>query len=130
MNGLVKDLATYYAGLGHTSIYQGINTVLPTDDGPLISLVLTGGTSPDYVQNQVEAGYRHPAARICVHAKLSSVGREKIEELWTKATIRNTTIDGTRYVSIRPLQDPYELGPDRQNRSQFAFNVIAELATN
>jgi hypothetical protein len=131
--GFLDELSTVLvtAAVGTTAdILLGSKRSIPSGDGPYISIRETGGTAPEFVQDVATPNCVYPAAQVVVTAKEYDTARAKaIAVRNALVVIRNTTVGGVRYLSIRPLQEPFDMGlDDTGNRVRVGFNLIAMKA--
>jgi hypothetical protein len=109
-----------------TTVYLSSAANIPDGDGPYLSLIETGGTGPEYVQNQANPAYQRPALQVVARAKNYVVARGMIAVAYNVlANKRNQTLGSVWYRSIRPLQEPFDIGLDDRQRARCAFNVLA-----
>lgn len=123
----VDDLGTVLvnAGVGTlgTNIFAGTAATIPTGAGPYLSIIETPGLAPELVQNA--DSYRHPSVQILVRAKSPSAANTMARAAYNALrVIQNQTIGSTWYLSIRPRQEPFDLGVDDNGRARVAFNVL------
>ena len=125
------------AGIGAEGvvIFHTSNAKIPTAnkiaDLAFLSFIVTGGRGPEYTQNRLGPSYQKPGAQITgrhidpgVAKRLCRSGYDAI------ASITNHTVSGgQRYLRIRPLQEPFDEGPDGAGRTRYTFNVFVEHAT-
>lgn len=69
--------------------------------------------------------WRLPRLQVMVRAASYATGRALIESCFTALTFTNVTISGSRYMRCEPLQDPFYLNRDANERAIFAFNCEA-----
>lgn len=88
----------------------------------------TAGLGPDYIQNQAAPAYGNPGAQIVAADVDGRAAQTLAKQCYDAlASVRNTTINSTWYLSIRPRQEPFDFGLDAGAvLAQFAFNVLAE----
>ena len=117
------------------NMFGGSSKMLPDGSGPFLNIVETGGTSPDNTQKEVIVpAYQRPGAQIVVTAESSPVAYDmarrayyslvKIRNMWIGSGDVSAT--GTWYRSIRPLQEPFDLGLGPKGRPRWAFNVLGD----
>jgi len=120
-----EDIVTLLAGVSPV-VYISSKTQIP-EGGPHLSVVETGGSGPDYIQNQTAPAYRKPSAQLTARGVSYPAARTLALAAWSVlAAIRNQTVNGTFYRSIKPLQEPFDIGDDDKSRPTVKFNVIAE----
>lgn len=92
--------------------------------GDFISLTETGGVAPYYTHNEAPApALAQPSmqlrARSSTHAGAMALARAAYNAL----NVNDVTINGTKYLWIRPAQEPHPLPPDENDRAQVVFNI-------
>lgn len=116
------------ASLGTAStVLRGRKAVIPPGDGPFTVVIPTGGREADYVHNDGGSkSYANPSAQIVVRAKSFDVAMARAKAIEPVLRVVNTTVSGTVYLFLRPVQEPFDLGPDESGRARVAFNVVAQ----
>lgn len=117
-------------------MFRSTAKVLPTGPGPFLSIIETGGTTPDNTQNSVIIpAYQRPGAQIVVRADSYVVAYAMARAAYNSLVkIRNEYIGsgilsptGTWYRKIRPLQEPSDiLGLDAEGRPRVSFNILGD----
>jgi hypothetical protein len=122
-------------GIPRVNMFGSSAKVLPTGAGPFLSVIETGGTTPENTQNSVIVpAYQMPGAQIVVRADSSPVAEAMARAAYNSLVkTRNQLVGsgavsatGTWYRKIRPLQEPFDLGLDSQGRERWAFNVLGD----
>ena len=127
-NDLIEILEDDGVGTYEVDIFVGRKARIPTGDGPYWSIILTGGYAPDYIQNDADPAYQHPGAQFTCRAK-DPIEAETGARMAYKAVAKVTNLvvsGGVRYLRIRPIQEPFDLGDDDAGRSRWSFNVTVE----
>lgn len=134
--GLAEDLSALMVGaslMPATSIFTGRKASIPSGTGavgPYASIVETGGTAPESIQNTNVPAYRYPACQLTFRASTGTVAWAKARAAWLLISqVRNQTVNGTRYRSIKPLQEPFDGGVDDKERPTVKFNVIGDFGS-
>ena len=90
----------------------------------------TGGKAPDYTHDQAAPRYENPTIKVIVRSdkeKNYKAAKDKARQIWlVLGAIRNQNLSGTRYLSIVPIQSPFSLGPDENNRLLISANYELE----
>ena len=124
------DVASLLGSLGvaGTSLFVGTKASIPDVDTAVISIVGTGGSGPQYVQNSASPAYRLPTAQVTVRAKKMTDAETKAVQVFNiLAAVRNQTVNGTWYRRMRPLQsEPFDGGVDERGRATMKFNVLGD----
>jgi len=131
-NKLVAD----GVGVLGTSIFISSAAVLPTGDGPYITLTETGGVAPGgfrgeggRTQNQSGVSTQHPTVQVVTRAKSFPVARAKALAAYNSLDgTWNETLSGTFYLSITARQEPTDTGLDDAGRVRVTFNVDTDKA--
>lgn len=129
----IKDrLVAQGVGTYGSDIFLGSNAVIPTGDGPFLSIIETGGTEPLRTHNG--APVTRPSAQLLARAKSIIVARTKLklayDALGGAQGLHNVTLSGTFYQSITPRQEPSDIGKDTDGRPMLVFNIGAEKVTS
>lgn len=127
---VVEDIASVLtaAGMGAfgSAIFAGPESQLPTS-GDLVSIVETPGFRP-LATHDARRAVRNAGAQIVCRAD-AAVARQMAETAHSAcASVVNQDIDGRRYLSLMPQQEPYPLGVDKAGRARIGFNVIAKFS--
>lgn len=94
---IVGLLVAASVGVFNTDIFASSSKDLPDDgDGPFLTVVATGGTSPERTQNSIATpAYPRPSAQIAVHAGTYRAARTMAFAAYLAlAGIRNQTVTG------------------------------------
>lgn len=114
------------AGVPAASIFLSSAAVIPAG-GPWTSILETGGTTADRIQNAAGDGYQRPTAQLLTRAVGYAAARAQLMLFYNAITVvKNQTINGVWYVEIRPLQTGFiDLPPEEgTGRARVAFNVL------
>lgn len=124
-------IALQTAGVGtiSTNIFKSSKAIIPTGDGPYLSLRETGGMTPARTQN--ETGTERPTAQLLAIAKNYVAARTMLAAAFTALGgvngLHNVTLSGTFYLSIVPRQSITDLGLEEGTaRSRCVFNIEVE----
>jgi hypothetical protein len=123
-------------GVPQFNMFRSSAKVVPSGAGPFLSIIETGGTTPDNTHNSVIVpAYQKPGAQIVVRADAYPVAFAMARAAYNSLVkIRNEYIGsgelsatGTWYRKIRPLQEPFDLGLSADDkRVRVAFNVLGD----
>ena len=117
------------AGVGTfgATIFATSKSVIPKGDGPFLSIRETGGTSPLRTQNSVAVpAYQRPSAQLVARASKPVDAKSMARAAYNALVgVRNRMVNGVYYREINPVQEPFDIGLDAQERIQYAFNVNA-----
>jgi hypothetical protein len=109
-------------------IFLGSKAVVPTGDGPYLSLLETGGSGS--LRSHNGTAVQRPTVHILCRAKSYSTARTKLklafDALGGDKGLHNITLSGTFYQSVTPRQQPTDIGLDGVARPMIVFNVDAE----
>lgn len=130
---LLDELKAYLVAQGvgvfGTSLFLGSKAVIPSEDGPYISLIETGGSGPTRVHNQTTANTQRPTVQVVVRAKSYLVARTKSKQVYQALDgLYNTTLSGVLYHSVVARQEPTDIGLDAIERPMIVFNLDIEKA--
>lgn len=92
-----------------------------------LHLLETGGTAPENTQNATgQPAFIQPSAQITARADTKSLAEAKAWDAYRVCfRVRNRRINGNWYRSIKPLQQPTDLGVDDRGQIKYGFNVLA-----
>jgi len=111
-------------------ILMGSKAVVPTGDGPYLSLTETGGGGSKRTHRGTPVA--QPTVQILSRAKMYNVARAKLMLAWNALGgdngLHNVTLSSTFYQSITPRQQPTDIGLDAAARPCIVFNIEAEKA--
>lgn len=126
----IKDrLVAQGVGTFGSNIILGSKGVIPDGDGPILSILETGGTAPLRVHNEAGAHVQRPSAQILVRGKNYSATRTMAKNAYVALDgVFNATLSGTFYQHILAMQEPTDIGLDAKGRVMISFNVEAEKA--
>lgn len=126
---MVQDeLAAYLSDKGvgtlGATIFLGSKAIIPTGDGPFLSLTETGGTNP---RRSTTSKTQRPSLQVLARAKRYIDARLMISKAYEVLDgVYNTEISGVRYVSITARQEPTDIGLDGASRVMIVFNIDVE----
>lgn len=127
MAEMYEDLEALAVAEGVASagtVLLGPKATVPEGAGPYIHIRDTSGAGFDDTHNQAGA-YEWPSVQIVVTASTLAVATTKARQFYNVIVVkRNATVGSSFYLSLRPLQLPYDLGLDTSNRPQRVFNVL------
>lgn len=129
---LLDDVAVLYVseGLGTegTDIFGSTLSIIPKlDSGAVISIIETGGTNPDFFQNNTrKPAYTNPTALVMVTAVDYQTARNKAQAAYDVSTRANETINGKFYQKLRPLNEPGDQKPDGRGNARVSFNILGK----
>ena len=114
------------AGVKSEDIILSSRGAVPTSTSDVfVSIVETGGTAPDRIQNVEGDAYENPSAQIVSRSKKYPEARQVLAAIKAKiSVIENERVNGTWYVRIRPLQSILDLGLDANGRARVALNIM------
>ena len=115
---MIEDLGTMLQGLGHGTLaidlflYQ-----LPDEPDECVGLRIYEGPEPEFSHNANMPTYERPRFQMTVRKITVSAAMATAQSIWLDLmNVRNMAIGGTRYIAIHPLQSPFILERDENNR--------------
>lgn len=102
---------------------------LPEAPDVCIALDITSGSPPDGAFGVLGIKYEKPSIRVRVRGvRADPEGpRARIENIFRLfPKVMGTTLSGTKYLSLQPLQPPFILEEDGNGRTIWTFNALAE----
>lgn len=129
-NDEIKDrLVAQGVGTFGSNIILGSKGVIPDGDGPLLSVIETGGTAPLRIHNEATAHVQRPSAQILVRGKNYVATRTMAKNAYLALDgVFNTMLGTTFYQKIVAMQEPTDIGLDSKGRVMISFNIEAEKA--
>ncbi len=126
LDDLVSVLVTAGVGVFNANIFASAKAGVPDGDGPFLVIALTPGTTPEWIQNQAGPSHVRPGFQIRVRATKTNDALTMAHAAYTALfSVRNQIINGKRYLSIVPLNQPNDqMGPDDDARAQIVFNGL------
>ena len=108
------------------NIFKSSSAVIPSGNGPYMTISETGGTAPVRVQNGARL-LQCPTAQILVVAKVHTESRNMSRNAYSALDgVFNTVVTGCFYTKITARQEPTDMGLDSLNRARVVFNIDAE----
>lgn len=127
LDDLVYLLENNSIGTQGVNIFVSSKATIPTGNGPYLTIIETGGTSPDYVQGQITPAYARPAAQLmCRGISYPAVRTMLSNALAVLCAVNNQAVNGTRYLWIHAMQEIGDRGLDQMDRATVGVNVIAQ----
>lgn len=124
----IKDqLVNAGVGIYAENIFISSASVIPSGDGPYLTLVETGGSGPARMHNSAT---QRPTAQLTSRASTEVEARAFLKKAYDALGgadgLHNITLLGVNYVSITPRQEPTDVSLDGEARATFVFNIDAE----
>jgi hypothetical protein len=120
-------LLTPVAPLG--VVYFSTKAPIPADASDVLSFVETPGFAPEFVQNSPIPAFTFPAAQIVARSQSYEAASDLAKQCYDLCVnVDGVAINGTKYIYIRPLQEPFDLTPDDAGRARVAFNVLGRTS--
>lgn len=128
LDELAARLVSQSVGVLGNNIFLGSKAVIPTGEGPYLSLTETGGIGSTRTHNGIPVA--RPTAQILCRAKQYNVARAKLkaafDALGGDQGLHNVTLSGTFYQSIVSRQQLTDMGLDDAGRPMVVFNIEVE----
>lgn len=126
-----RDIITVWenASLGtyNTTFFEGSRASVPATGGPFGLVTASGGTKPEFVQNNSVPVWRFPSAQITVYSVGYIAAYDFASSLWNAlAVVINAMINSTKYKKIDAIGDLRDMGVDSLGRSMIVFNIVGE----
>jgi hypothetical protein len=123
---LLDEIAAYLdaqvAGLTETT--NLFKARMPDTPDTCVAVFEYSGRAPEHTLGANNV-WRRPRFQILVRSASYSTARALIESCFTTLTFTETTLSGTRYMRCEPLQDPFALPRDANERAILACNFEA-----
>ena len=124
LDDLATRIATTISGTVGTNIFK---SKMPVTPDAAVALYETGGLAPEKRFGTKGIEWERPAVQIVVRGAPGDyqTARTTSQTIFEDvAKIETEDLSGTRYYLSDPLQEPFELAVDKQERPTLAFNVI------
>jgi len=124
LDDLGVRIATAISGTVGTDIFK---STLPPSPDAAVALYETGGLAPEKRFGTAGIEWERPAVQVVVRGAPNDYAtpRATIQTIYENvAEIETEDLSGTRYYLSEPMQNPFALDVDEQDRPSLAFNVI------
>jgi hypothetical protein len=123
---IIDRLVVKGVGTFQTNIFATSQMIIPSGEGPYLSITETGGRPGIRIHNKKKPAIVRPSALISVRGGDAIHTREMAFAAYEALNdVRNETLSGTFYQELDALQEPYEMPPDENGRARYQFNVRA-----
>lgn len=122
MSTTLDELATFLTNAGLSNIQKG--QIQPTPDACTV-IYEYGGLAPDHVFGQSAIEIEHPRVQIACRGIPGDYAgpRARAETAYrAMAAASAQSISSTRYLTMEPIQPPFLIDRDRDNRILVGFN--------
>lgn len=93
----------------------------PSDDGPYVSIIETGGTAAVLSH---DGRYPRPSCQVSVRARSASVAKALADQLHAALGDKfNVTMGSTFYLSVNAVQETMDMPADSMGRARYGFNL-------
>jgi hypothetical protein len=126
----IRDrLVAQGVGTYGTNIFIGAKAVIPTGEGPYLSLIDTGGSGS--AKTQTDTATERPSLQMVTRAATTAAARSMLIAAYLALGgpngLYNVTLGGVFYVSITARQSvPTDIGTDASGRAMLSMNFDAE----
>jgi hypothetical protein len=126
LDAIAARLVSMGVGVLATTLFTSASSTIPSGNGPYIRLVATGGPSPEGNHNEGPVAIRRPTFQCTVHAKDPRAAQTRAFAAYNALIGTNLTLNGMKFLSVVPRQEPYELPMDETGHARWVFNVDTE----
>lgn len=110
-------------------VYFSTKAPIPPDVSDVLSFVETPGFAPELVHNSPIPAFTFPAAQLVARSQSYEIAWDLAKQCYDLCIgVDGTVINGTKYIYIRPQQEPFDLTPDDAGRARVAFNVLGRTS--
>lgn len=132
--GLVEELGTF-VDTASTRFTVGTNlflNALPDEPGTATALIEYAGGEPEFVFAGELPVNENARVQVSCRSTSSTKARANANAAWVAVSgIANESLSGKSWLRAKPIQSPFLLKRDEQNRIVFAFNCdIARRTTS
>ena len=124
LDDIATRIATTISGTVGTDVFKSMMPALPD---AAVALYETGGLSPEKRFGSKGIDWERPAVQIVVRGAPGDyqTARTTSQSIFEDVSeIETEDLSGTRYHLSDPLQQPFGLNVDEQDRPTVAFNII------
>jgi hypothetical protein len=134
LDEIAAKLVSDGVGVLGTSIFFSSKAVIPSGNGPYMTITETGGSAVggfrgegSRTQNKEGISTAHPTAQILCRASSYQAARAMAKAAHTSLDgTWNETLSGTFYLSVTARQEPTDAGLDSAGRAMVVFNLDSE----
>src|SRR5678815_749340 len=113
LDELTSRLVALSVGVRGTNIVLGSKGVIPAGDGPILTMIETGGTGPLRIHNKTATHVSRPTVQVVVRGKNYAATRTMAVNAYNALDgVFNTTIDGVFYQKIVARSEIADIGLD------------------
>jgi hypothetical protein len=99
----------------------------PDTPDTCVALTTTGGQTPTWVHDSAAVSTELPTFQVLARSKSTTAARDKVHAIYAYLqTLGNSMINGVFFQRLVPLQTPFNMGRDGNNRWLWVVNFIAE----
>lgn len=115
-------------GLGltySTNLFKGPKAIMPTGNGPYVSLIKAGGFGAEGTHNSPDVpAYERPTVQIVTRATDYDITDAKSAEIYALMyRTKNQFVNGTWWRSMKPRAEAFDLPADEKGRVRIAFYI-------
>lgn len=123
---MLEDVRNYLLGRGVVTASECMVAGVPAKPDHIVALFQYAGFAPASVRDH-RAKYRLPRLQVQVRDKYYDAAEAHANTIYDALLdVTNMYLGDVWYLRISPLQEPYDLGNDENNRSIVAFNAQIE----
>lgn len=121
---MLADLIVYAGGgTQGTDVFAGR---MPTSPDDCVSVSVYQGLPPDYVQESAAPASERVSFQTLIRGTSREAVETKAQTIWRGvASVRNQYINAAFLLAVRPMQSPFELMQDSNDRVVYVFNAEA-----
>ncbi len=123
--GMLEEIGTFLEGQGFgiqaTDLFVGD----APQDAPdaFVGVFETSGLAPLYVHGIDGPAYHQPTFQVYSRARTYTAASTKAHDIFNAlAKLTNVALSSTWYLSVRPRQNPFSIGRDKDHRAQIVCN--------
>ena len=107
-----------------TNLFKGL---MPETPDTCVTLYETPGRQPSEQMGNSQGGTERPNLQVISRASDYVTARTNAQTVWNALRlVTEQTLSGVRYLRIQPLQSPFLLNRDDNQRVRVAFNCMVE----
>lgn len=126
---IVANATGFVAAPSTSGIQIWLNRFPEEANNHAVGLYESGGVGPDYTYTGLS--HERPNVQVICRSTSYATARTTANRIFSLlAGTENTTLTGTSYVRITPIQSPFDIGADAGGRSMVSCNYQMEKAVS
>lgn len=126
---LLANTTGFVAGPSTTGTQIWLNRFPENSEDTAVALYEAGGIEPNYTYTGLN--HERPSVQVISRSSSYATARSNANRIFSALSgIENSTLTGTEYVKVTPVQSPFDLGNDAGGRAMISCNYISDKAVS